>query len=275
MDIEQQVARHYSRANLEQAILDALKAAGKDIDSLVASDLSGADEFHLGWRAATVELADNLGLEPGMRVLDLGSGVGGPARYFAEQHGCQVAGVDLSSDFVQAANALTKRCGLDHRVAFRQASALDLPFETASFDRGTLIHVGMNIQDKAALFAEARRVLKPDGLLGVYEVMRTGSAPLPYPMPWSETEETSFVENAETYRALFTAAGFTIERETDRSAMTLTLWQQMQENVARHGAPPLSLHILMGPATPQRLGNIRAALEQGIVAPVEMVGRAV
>ena len=122
-----------------------------------------------------------------MHLLDVGSGIGGPARTFADAFGCRVTGVDLTEEFVEAANALTRRCGLSDRVSFRQASALALPFADASFDAATLIHVGMNIEDKAGLFAEVRRVLKPDARFGVYDIMRVAEGEIPYPMPWAAT----------------------------------------------------------------------------------------
>src|SRR5690349_17700642 len=128
MQTEQLVAKHYSREGLEQAILQALAASGKAVDRLTASDLSGADEFHLGWRQATVELARNLGLAEGVELLDIGSGLGGPARYFAEYCDCRVTGIDLTDEYVKTATALTRRCGLSEKAHFRQASALAMPF---------------------------------------------------------------------------------------------------------------------------------------------------
>jgi ubiquinone/menaquinone biosynthesis C-methylase UbiE len=274
MDTEREVARHYTHGALERTILEALAADGKDVEALAPSDLSGADEFHLGWRAATTELGRNLGLGTGMHVLDVGSGIGGPARHFADVHGCRVTGIDLTEEFVEVANALTRRCGLAGLVSFRQGSALALPFEDAGFDAATLIHVGMNIEDKATLFAEVRRVLRPGAPFGVYDILRTGEGAIPYPMPWAETAATSFVETAGTYRRLLAAAGFEVEREEDRRGLALALGREMRENAARHGAPPLGLHVLMGPATPQRLGNVMASLERGLIAPVEFIARA-
>lgn len=274
METEQAVARHYGRSGIEQAVIEALRASGKDVDRLAPGDLSGADEFHLGWYAATAELAQDLGLGPDLHVLEVGCGIGGPARHFAAAHGCRVTGIDLTAEFVEAAEALTRRCGLAGLVSFRQGSALAMPFPDAAFDAATLIHVGMNIADKAALFAEVRRVLKPGGRFGVYDIMRAGQGDLPYPMPWAATPETSFVEPPETYRRLLGEAGFTIEAEHDRSALALTLGREMRERAAIEGAPPLGLHILMGPATRERIGNVMAALERGLIAPVEMVARA-
>lgn len=275
MDLEDKVARHYHHGRLEEAILHALRTSGTDVEHLRAADLSGADEFHLGWRAATVELATDLVLTADDRVLDVGAGLGGPARFFAEARGCQVTGIDLSAEYVDVANALTRRCGLDARTSFQQGTALALPFPEASFDVATVIHVGMNIEDKAQLFRELRRVLRPDGRLGVYDIMRSDRGELRYPMPWAETIETSFVVSPAEYRQLLSAAGFVVAAEHDRTELTLTLWQQMRARVAKEGAPPLSLHTLMGPATPERLGNVMSALESGAIAPVALSCRAV
>jgi len=273
MTTEQQVAGHYTHGSLQQAIFDALKQMGKDVDRLTTSDLSAADEFHLGWRAATAMLAKDLGLARGMHVLDVGSGIGGPARFFAETHGCRVTGIDLTEEFVGVATELTRRCGLGDLVSFKQGSALDLPFGAGTFDAATLIHVGMNIADKAGLFENVRRVLKPGALFCVYEVMRAGEGELPYPMPWAQTVETSFVETPETYRRLLSAAGFAIEREENQREFVLKLAGEMREKAAIHGAPPLGLHVLIGPAWRERLANVMSTLECGTIAPIEMIAR--
>jgi ubiquinone/menaquinone biosynthesis C-methylase UbiE len=275
MDTEQQVAKHYGRPGLESVILNAFKASGKDTNRLTTGDLSGADQLHLGWRAATVELAKDLGLARNMHVLDVGSGLGGPARYFAETCDCRVTGIDLTPEFVDVANALTRRCGLDDKAVFRQASALTLPFDAGQFDAATLIHVGMNIEDKAKLFGEVRRVLKRGSRFGVYEVMKVEPENILYPMPWAVTSETSFVEPPDTYRRLLAAAGFAIDSETNRRDFALKLWREMQDNVAKHGPPPLNAQLLVGSASKERLANVVAALQKGTIAPVEMIARAV
>lgn len=269
------IAGHYARDGLEAAILDGLRAAGKDIDALAPADLSPVDEFHLGWRPATEALAAALGITADMHLLDIGAGLGGPARHFAETCGCRVTGIDLTPDYVDVANALTARCGLAGRVGFRVGSALDLPFDHDAFDAATLIHVGMNIADKAGLFAEMHRVVKPGGRVGVYDVMRTGDGALTWPTPWAARAATSFVEAPGSYTALLAAAGFEIESQADRSALALEIAQAARAQTERTGVPPLGLHLLMGAETATRLGNLMAAVRGGIVAPIEIIARAV
>jgi ubiquinone/menaquinone biosynthesis C-methylase UbiE len=275
MKTEQQVAEHYTHGALEQAILAALTAAGKDIGKLTPDDLGPVDEFHLGWRAATAELAKDLAFTSGMHVLDVGCGIGGPARYFAHARGCRVTGIDLTHEFIAVATALTQRCGLAVSTSFRQGSALALPFADKTFDGAMLLHVGMNIADKAKLFAEVHRVLKPGAVFGVYDVMRVSGGDLAYPMPWAATPVTSFVETPAAYRAFLEAARFSIETERDRGDFVKTLIAKMRDDIAKHGPPKLGLHVLMGPEAKPRLANVFAALEGGLIAPTEMLARAV
>lgn len=274
MGADHEIATHYHHGTLEEAILSALTESGKDIDALTALDLTPVDEFHLGWLPATTALAEDLAFGEESYVLDIGSGIGGPARIFAETRGCRVLGIDLTPEYVDVAAALTRRCGLDGKVTFRQASALTLPFADATFEGAILLHVGMNIADKRRLFAEARRVLKPSGRFGVYDVMRIAEGEISYPTPWAASVKTSFVETARTYRDLLTEAGFFIESEQSRRDQALEIWHEMREHREKHGPPALGLHILMGPQAPRRLGNVISALEQGVIAPVQILARA-
>jgi ubiquinone/menaquinone biosynthesis C-methylase UbiE len=273
MSIEQEVAAHYGRPGFLDAILAALASTGKATDRIDPVDLAGVDEFHLGWRPATVAFAEDLAFPSGAHILDIGSGIGGPARYFAVVHRLRVTGIDLTPDFVATAIGLSERTGLADRVSFEEGSALALPFADASFDGATLIHVGMNIADKATLFAETRRVLKPGARFGLYEAMR-GDGAFGYPLPWADGEATSFVETPATYRRLLEAAGFAVEREVDRSAMVAEIGRQMREHAARGGPPPVGLQILLGPSMSARIANVMQAVESGAIRPTEIIAHA-
>jgi len=275
MSTEHAIAQHYAHGSLEQAILDALAAAGKDPDHLSAADLSAVDEFHIGGRLATAEFARQMGVRKDMRLLDVGCGLGGPARYFASEHGCRVTGIDLSEEYAAVANALSTRVGLADLVNCRQGSALALPFAPASFDGAYLLHVGMNIADKAALFAGIRRVLAPSGVLGIYDVMRTGAGELALPVPWTSSPETSFVEDAPTYRRLLAAAGFEVRQERNRRDFALEAFQKMRAREGSGRPALLGLHIVMGPTAARKVANMAADIELGVIAPVEMICRAI
>lgn len=275
MSIEQSVAQHYAHGRLEQAILEAVAAAGKDIDRLKVDDLAAVDEFHIGGRQATVELALHLDPRPGMRLLDIGSGLGGANRHLADRHGCLVNGIDLTEDYVVTANALARRVGLGEQVVCRQGSALALPYPAASFDGAYMLHVGMNIADKAALFAGVRKVLKPGAVFGVYDVMQIAPGDLSFPVPWAGTADASFVDTPITYRRLLEAGGFEVTKERGRRQFAIEFFRQMRARSAESGLPPLGLHIVMGPEFPRKMANMIALLEQGLIAPTEMIARAV
>jgi SAM-dependent methyltransferase len=275
MSIESNVESYYTRGRLEDSILQALTRAGKDLANLTHGDLAALDEFHAGGREATQELAAQMELRPGLHLLDVGSGIGGPARYFAAEHGCRVTGVDLTEEFVLVSRSLTRRTKLDHAVEFLHCSALALPFGAANFDRAYTIHAGMNIADKDGLFREVRRVLKPDGLFAIFDLMRTAEGPIRYPVPWALTNETSFVSHVNDYRNTLTATGFDVIRERRRGAFALEFTQRMMARVAQGGPPALGLHLLMGEPTKVMLGNIQAMIQEGILEPVELIAHAV
>ncbi len=273
MNPEIQVASHYTRGKLEEAILAGVRAAGKDSGTLTAADLAPVDEFHVGGLEATQILAQGMRLRPEMRLLDVGCGIGGPARYFAGEHQCRVTGVDLTQEFVNTAQSLTKLVGLGGQAEFRRASALELPFEAASFDGAYMIHVGMNLPDKLSVFREVARVLKPAARFTIFDLMLAKNGPLRFPLPWAVTEETSFVSDVPAYRAALEQAGFSVEKETSHRNFAIEFTQRFATRVAAGGAPALGLHILMGEKTAAMLKNVLGAMVDGVLDPMELVAR--
>ena len=274
--LEEQVAQHYTHGALERTILAALQAAGKNPEKLELDDLEPFDEFHAGGREATVEFGSQMKLAPGSHVLDVGCGVGGPARYFARTLGWRVMGIDLTKEFVEGAISLSKRAGMEGFVSFQQANAVATPLQSGTFDGAYTIHVAMNIEDKASLFREVRRLLKPGGTFGIFDIMREGEGPLTFPLPWARTKDTSFVETIEKYRELLRSAGFKVERERNRRTFTAEFFHKLKARAAANGGklPPLGLHLLVGEEWPQRIQNFAADFGRGLVSPVEMVCRA-
>lgn len=271
--IDAEVARYWTHGSLERAIRDGLHAGGCDLDRVRPDDLTAVDEFHMGGREATVCLAERMGLKPGMTVLDLGCGIGGPARFIARHYGCTVVGIDLTPEYVAVAEMLTRLVGLADRVTFQVGSATDLPFEPSCFDAATLLHVGMNIPDKQTLCDAAARVLKPRGVFAIYDVMRVGEGDLAFPVVWAATPALSFLEKPGSYRAALESAGFEVIAETSRWELALSFFARMKAHFSEHGPPPLGLHVLMGPDARQKIANTIASLERGILAPIEMICR--
>lgn len=276
MSVEHTVAQHYSHGALADTILGALRAMGKDPERLTASDLAPVDEFHIGGREATIELAAQMDVSRGMRLLDIGSGLGGAARYFAAEHGCRVVGIDLTDEYVRVANDLARRTGLAESATYRQGSALDLPFEDAAFDGAYMLHVGMNIEDKAALFGGVRRVLKPSGVFAVYDVMRGDDGDLSFPVPWAATAATSFVCPPADYRSSLEAAGFEVVAMRNRRDFAIELFHRLRARTAQAGGPPpLGLHLVMGADFPAKMANMVRDLQRGVIAPTEIICRAI
>ncbi len=263
MDVRELVREHYTAGDLTAAILGTLAAAGTDVDHLQAADLFPVDQLHAGGARATRSVLDLLELETGTRLLDVGCGIGGTAR-MAALAGAQVTGVDLTPEFVTTATELTARTGLSERATFTVTPGETLPFDDRSFGAAVMIHVGMNIPDKRAVFAEVHRVLAAGGRFVLYEQMRTGAGPLPYPLPWAEDERSSFVEPVEDYRSHLEAVGFTVQDVEDRTAGT-------------SGPPPggpVSPVVVFGPAFAERVAHNVAASRAGILGSIVISARA-
>ncbi len=273
MDNRRQTAEaHYTRPRLGETILDALRSAGKDIDALAPADLAPVDEFHIRGRRATVELARVAELRADLHVLDVGSGLGGPSRYLAAEFGCSVTGLDITAEYCRVAAMLAQRMGLDGRVDYRHGDALDMPFPDAIFDQVWMQHVAMNIADKARLYGELGRVLKPGGRLAVYEIVAGASGPPYYPTPWAREASLSFLISAADMRRGLEAAGFQATVWRDVTAVAVEWFRHLMERLPADRHPPLGPHLLLGDDwrviganQVKNLRERRIALVQGIL----------
>ncbi|MFO1140950.1 MAG: class I SAM-dependent methyltransferase [Amaricoccus sp.] len=268
--VEETVAAHYSGAGLHRRIMERLAEAGIAPDQVTAEHLKAVDEFHIGGAEATAALLDRLEIGSETRVLDVGSGIGGPARTIAARYRARVTGVDLTPDFVETARRLTEIVGL--HAEFVVGSALDLPFAAESFDLATLLHVGMNIPDKPKLFGEVARVLAPGGTFAVYDVMRFGAHPA-FPLPWASDGASSFVETPDAYLAAAEGAGFELVERRDRGEVAKAFFARMQAQMAGKAPPVVGLPLLLGPEAPAKVANMMAAVAAGDIQPVEMIFR--
>lgn len=260
------LAEHYGQSDLVERILNQLADAGLDVTALTPGQLSGVDEFHLGGGMATAALLEDLHLANDACVLDVGCGVGGAARQLAVGSKRHITGVDLTPDFIELATELSARTGLAARTSFEVGNATALAFEDDSFDAATMFHVGMNIEDKASVFAELARIVRPGGAIAVYDIMRIDEGDVAFPVPWSSSPTTSHLATPDQYVAAMRSAGLTTTAPVDRTAM-------VGEALAAASAnpPPANLSHLMGEDWPAMFGNLRTALGAGVVAPIQIV----
>src|ERR1700761_4009197 len=261
------VRGHYRATGLTERLKTALAVFGPEDQLLAPEQLDALDQFHTRGLAATAELAQLAGLGAGAVVLDVGSGVGGPARFLAAKHGCRVMGVDLSAPFVEAARYLTARTGQQDLVSFGVASALELPFATGSFDAVLLQHVAMNIFDRARLYREMARVLKQGGRFATFDVVLNGGDPL-YPLPWARTPATSFLLNADATRQAIEAAGFHTLAWQDDSEPAKAWFAQLR---ASGPPPPPNLGVVMGQGFAELATNLGRSLIEGRLGVVTAV----
>ena len=265
-----EVASHYSLGNLSATLDAGLEIVTGNARPATIDDLAPVDEFHIGGRPASVHLFDQLGLTSDDVVLDVGAGIGGTSRFVAKNYGCQVTGIDLTPEFCEVGNSLSQRLGLSDLVNIQQGSALDMPLEDDSFSVVFMMHVGMNISDKAALYSEIRRVLKPGGKFAVYDVLKGANPdPIEFPVPWATEQSTSFLATSDQMKELLSNAGFEVDVAEDRTEFADEFFKGLTPPSG--GPPPIGLHLIIGKDTPLKIKNMVANIKNGLCGPWELI----
>ena len=262
-----EIAEHYGkRSRLGERILAALREAGKDLEHLTPDDLAPVDELHGRGREATADLAKLLDPHPGDRILDVGCGLGGPARFLASAYGCRVTGIDLTDEFAQVAGMLTRRTGLSERVSIAQGDALALPFDDASFDGAWIQNVAMNVADRERLLAEIRRVLRAGGRLALTEITAgPGGAPH-FPVPWAARSELSFLIGADALREKLETAGFKVIAWEDVTAIFARASHARARAVGNY--PLLGPQLVFGDDFPSMTANVDRSYQEGRIETI-------
>jgi len=267
------VERHYGSAGIAERVLAAFRAANGPDAPVTPEGLAPFDHFHGRGITATQELAAQLALQPGERVLDIGSGIGGPARWFAAQFEVQVTGVDLTPEFCAAAEVLTAATGLADRVRIIQGSALALPVPDGAFDAAYSQNVIMNIADKRQFYREAFRGLRPGSRLALSNLC-AGPAGEPYfPVPWAMTRDTSFLATPEAMRADLLAAGFTIAEFRDITPAMREAQRRTRERIDKGDMPKIAVDIIMGEHAREMQWNSIRTIDDGRGAAIEALAR--
>ena len=274
MTTPSEVSAHYTSGELLARLEARLREDGVDPARPTLEALAPYDHFHGRGIEATEDMAGRLEVSETDHVLDVGSGLGGPARYFARRFGCRVSGIDLTAEFCDVARHLNARLGLEGRVSFEPGDALAMPFGDAAFDGAYSMNVSMNIADKRALHREIHRVLEPGGWLVLSEVVQGPGGEPAYPEPWARTAATSFLATSDETRASLAASGFTIESERDTTEAALAYGARARAAVEAGGKPPhRAVSLILGGLAEEAVANSGRALRERRAVPVELICR--
>jgi len=274
MTTDHDVSRHYVKGDLLSRLNAALTQDGVDPDHPTVEALAPYDQFHGRGLEATAEVAGLIQPVAADHLLDIGSGIGGPARYFASRFGCRVTGIDLTREFCEVARHLTRLLGLEGRVTFEVGNALTMPFADGTFDAAYSMNVSMNIADKAAFYREIHRVLKPGACLVLSEIARGEGADLDYPTPWANTAQTSFLSTPEETRCGLVEAGFEVVRVDDSRAQALAAGARARAMVERGEKPPSrAVQLIHGDSASQASANIARGMAEARAIPIEVLSR--
>jgi ubiquinone/menaquinone biosynthesis C-methylase UbiE len=274
MSTDRDVSSHYVKGNLLSRLNAALTQDGVDPDHPGMEALAPYDQFHGRGLEATMEIADLMQAGATDHVLDIGSGIGGPARYIANRFGCRVTGIDLTREFCEVARHLTRLLDLEDRITFEVGNALAMPFADGSFDGAYSMNVSMNIADKGAFYQEIHRVLKPGSWLMLSEIAKGEGADLDYPTPWASSAQTSFLSTPEETRRGLLEAGFDVIQLRNTLEQALTSGARSRAMVERGEKPPnRAVMLIHGDIATQAMANMSRGLSEARIVPIDVLSR--
>lgn len=271
---QSKVVEHYATNRLLSRLESALRTDGADPAHPTIESLAPYDQFHARGLEATQDMAALVAVRPTDHLLDVGSGLGGPARWLSAHFGCRVTGIDLTPEFCAIAEHLTRLTGLNDRVRFHVGNALAMPFDDGMFDGAYSMFVSMNIADKAQLYREIYRVLQSDGWLVLSEIARGKGDQVMYPMPWAATAAESFLSTTDDTREGLRSAGFEVEQVKNDLQRVLDFGARSRAMVERGEKPPYRANALIhGDMAGAMLVNVARGFQEGSLVPIEVVAR--
>jgi len=266
-DVDERVSGHYGWPGLMAAIENEIRRHGIEPEEVTVAQLAPVDNYHAFRLAGTLALARAAAISAGDHVLDVGGGIGGPARQLADRFGCSVTVVDLTAEYCAVGETLTTWTHLADRVSFVHASALDMPFEDSSFDVVWTQHASMNISDKEGLYREVARVVRPGGRFAFFDILAGPNQPIHFPVPWAADPSFSFLLSPDKTRALIASEGFRLTTWLTGAELKAEL-DRSDPPDAREPAPLLDAGLLNGADSAAMGDNVARNLAEGRIVPV-------
>lgn len=268
-----QIAEHWKKDDAYDRIVAALRESGIPLDRVTVEDLAPVDHFHARGVQATVELSELLPIRAGQHIVDIGCGLGGPARYIAQRTGCHVTGIDITQSLVDTARRLTALVGMESQIRIEHGDGQRLPFADAAFDGAYAQHVTMNVPDRPAFFSEAYRVLRPGAFFALTEHGLGPRGNPHHPVPWSADGTGEYLVPPSETRALLDNAGFVAVQIQDTGPKYLESYRKLIERAESGDLPPLGYHLLMGPSALQKTRMSARNIEEGRTHPIQVICR--
>jgi ubiquinone/menaquinone biosynthesis C-methylase UbiE len=270
-NLNESISNQYSTVNLFDSIKNALLRMNKNLDMLIPKDLAPVDFFHIRGYQSTKELAELCNIEPNMKILDVGSGIGGTARFLALQYGCFVTGLDIIGEYTRTASNLSAILKLYNKTEFKTGDASQLPFQDEAFDVVWTENVQMNIENKNNFYSEIYRVLKRGGKFVFHDVFKGNVDNVYYPVPWANDESISFLMEVNEIKQLLKSFSYNITYWMDKTEVSADAFEKSAEKIKRDGLPPLGLHLLMGQNTTKKILNMAQNLAEKQLTVIQCI----
>jgi ubiquinone/menaquinone biosynthesis C-methylase UbiE len=270
-NLNESILNQYSTSNLFDSIRNALLKTNKNLDELTTKDLAPVDFFHIRGYHSTKELAERCEISSELRILDIGCGIGGSARFLATLYGCFVTGIDIIDEYCQTAVKLSSLLKLNDKTEFKTFNGSTFPFDDEMFDVVWTEHVQMNIEDKNRFYSEIHRVLKNGGKFVFHDVFQGNGDMVYYPVPWADDESISYLLSKNETEQLLKSFNLKLSFIEDKTEISAEAFQKSVENIKRKGLSPLGLQLIMGENTVNKIENMTRNLIEKRVSVLQCI----
>ena len=265
------IDQFWTRGNLKERIDNALNQSGLNKRSLKIEDLHPIDQYHARGIAATKELAEKIDIKENQSIIDVGCGLAGPARYFADKFKCNVYGVDITPAFIEAGKDFNKRTNMDDKVHLQVSDGNTLPFHNDKFDGAISQHVTMNIENRESFFKEIFRVLKKD-MFFAFSEHGLGPKENPiFPLPWADNEDMSFLIKPDLTIELLKKIGFKNILFLETGKKYVEGYEKYLKSKRTSDIPTLGMHVIGGQTMFERQKNSMLSIKEERTLPFEII----
>jgi ubiquinone/menaquinone biosynthesis C-methylase UbiE len=271
MGNKKDIEAFWTRGDIHSRIHLAMTKANLIDKKLEIEELFSIDQYHARGIAATFDLAKRMPIKKNQSILDIGCGLGGPARYYAKEFQCIITGIDITPSFIEIGNEFNKITSMSNKVKLKIGDGEILDFKNEIFDGAYSLHVTMNISDRKKFFSEAFRVLKKGSFFAFTEHGLGAEGNPIFPLPWADTEEMSYLMPLEQTILLLKEIGFSNIEIIETGEKYISGYEKLTKSSSEKNKPILGIHVIGGESMQARSVNSMKSIRENRTLPFEIV----
>ena len=265
------IENFWTRGDIFSRVHQAMSETGLINKKLEIEELFPIDQYHARGIAATVDLGKRMPISKNQKIIDIGCGLGGPARYYAKEFKCFITGIDITPSFIEIGNEFNRLTSMSDNVELLVGNGEVLDFDNETFDGAYSQHVTMNISNREKFFSEAFRVLKKDSFFAFTEHGLGPEGNPIFPLPWANSLEMSFLLPPQKTISILKDTGFSDIKIIKTAEKYISGYEKLIKLKSENKKTVLGIHVIGGDSMNERSKNSMESIKENRTLPFEIV----